>query len=202
MKIRFFDNRYLVYFCVCAAGLTGLIAHADTSGGAPRSRKLTLGELCERIDRAIKASETNENARKYPDVRSDIFLSATQRLEEIEKLGDRAALPFLEEKSLMINAPSSFRFRAAETYAKLATAEECATFLPKILKIDDVDKTIISWRYRVTPMCLNKIEAAIAMRELSNATVHRLVDAFVTYTQSAYYSNEAALIDNFLLKHC
>ena len=123
-------------------------------------------------------------------------------LNMVEKLGDRAALPFLEEKSLMTNAPGFIRARAAEAYASLATAEECAEFLPKILKVDDEDKTIISWRYRVTPTCLNKVEAAIAQNEMSKETLARLVDALVMYTQFAYSASEARHVDDFLLRHC
>ena len=123
-------------------------------------------------------------------------------LNMVEKLGDRAALPFLEEKSLMTNAYSFIRARAAEVYASLATGEECATFLPKILKIDDEDKTIISWRYGVTPICLGKIKEAAAKGELQEKTLERLTEAFVTYTQSAYYSLEATWIDDYLSKHC
>jgi hypothetical protein len=115
---------------------------------------------------------------------------------------DKSELTFLETASLRESTSKRDRVLAADTYANLATAEECATFLPKILKIDDEDKTIISWHSDITPVCLNKIEAAIAKNEMSKDTLARLVDAFVTYTQSAYYSNEAALIDNFLLKHC
>ena len=123
-------------------------------------------------------------------------------LNMVEKLGDRAALPFLEEKSLMTNASRFIRARAAEIYASLATGEECATFLPKILKIDDEDKTIISWRYAVTPACLNKVEAAIAQNEMSKETLARLVDALVMYTQFAYSASEARHVDDFLLRHC
>ena len=123
-------------------------------------------------------------------------------LNMVEKLGDRAALPFLEEKSLMTNASRFIRARAAEIYASLATGEECATFLPKILKIDDEDKTIISWRYAVTPACLNKVEAAIAQNEMSKETLARLVDALVVYTQFAYSASEARHVDDFLLRHC
>jgi hypothetical protein len=120
----------------------------------------------------------------------------------VEKLGDRAALPFLEEKSLMTNAPGPLRACAAKAYASLATGEECAALLPKILKIDDEDKTIISWRYGVTPICLGKIKEAAAKGELQEKTLEHLTEAFVTYTQSAYYSLEATWIDDYLSKHC
>ena len=123
-------------------------------------------------------------------------------LNMIEKLDDRAALPFLEEKSLMTNASIFIRARAAEVYASLATGEECAVFLPKILAIDDEDKTIISWRYGVTPICLGKIKETAAKGELQEKTLEHLTEAFVTYTQSAYYSLEATWIDDYLSKHC
>jgi len=68
--------------------------------------------------------------------------------------------------------------------------------------VDDEDKTIISWRYRVTPTCLRKIEEAATKGELQEKTLEHLIEAFVTYTQSAYYSTEATWIDGYLSKHC
>ena len=201
MKTRFF-HRYLVCCCVYAAGLIGLLVYADNGGDVPQERKLTLGELCERIDRAIKVAETNENARKHPDVRNDIFLSATRRLIEMEKLGDRAALPFLEEKSLMANAPRTFRARAAIAYIKIADVEECAEFLPKILAIGNEEKSAGGWRNRVTPMCLAKIDAGIAKHELSDESVARFMTALLTFAQSTDNSWEAKNADDFLSKHC
>jgi hypothetical protein len=165
-------------------------------------QKMPLDILIERFNRVEEKGVAYDKAHPPSENWGGWTELACQLVNTMSKQGGRNALPFLEEKSLSSSTCKSVRWRTALSYANLATAEECATFLPKILKIDDKDKTIISWRSDVTPVCLNKIEAAIAMRELPNATVHRLVDAFVTYTQSAYYSNEAALIDSFLLKHC
>jgi hypothetical protein len=50
----------------------------------------------------------------------------------IEKLGDRAALPFLEEKSLMTNAPGTLRSRAAIAYIKIADVGESVNLMRKL----------------------------------------------------------------------
>jgi hypothetical protein len=128
--------------------------------------------------------------------------AAAALMAAIGKKGGREVFPFLEEKILAPVTPAFVRSAAAEIYASLATAEECAEFLPKILKVDDEDKTIISWRYTVTPACLNKVEAAIAQNEMSRETLARLVDALVMYTQFAYSASEARHVDDFLLRHC
>ena len=128
--------------------------------------------------------------------------AAAALMAAIGKKGGREVFPFLEEKILAPVTPAFVRSAAAEIYASLATAEECAEFLPKILKVDDEDKTIISWRYRVTPTCLRKIEEAATKGELQEKTLEHLIEAFVTYTQSAYYSTEATWIDGYLSKHC
>ncbi|MEI6647932.1 MAG: hypothetical protein WCP12_17980, partial [bacterium] len=165
-------------------------------------QKVPLDILIGRFNRVEEKGVAYDKAHPPSDNWGGWTALACQLVNTMSKQGGRDALPFLEEKSLSSSTCKSVRRRTALSYANLATAEECATFLPKILKIDDEDKTIISWRSDVTPACLNKIEAAIAKNEMSKDTLARLVDAFVTYTQSAYYSNEAALIDNFLLKHC
>jgi hypothetical protein len=128
--------------------------------------------------------------------------AAAALMAAIGKKGGREVFPFLEEKILAPVTPAFVRSAAAEIYASLATGEECAEFLPKILKVDDEDKTIISWRYRVTPTCLRKIEEAATKGELQEKTLEHLIEAFVTYTQSAYYSTEATWIDGYLSKHC
>ncbi len=128
--------------------------------------------------------------------------AAAALMAAIGKKGGREVFPFLEEKILAPVTPAFVRSAAAEIYASLATGEECTEFLPKILKVDDEDKTIISWRYRVTPTCLRKIEEAATKGELQEKTLEHLIEAFVTYTQSAYYSTEATWIDGYLSKHC
>ena len=125
-------------------------------------------------------------------------------LNKMEKLGDRAALPFLEKKSLMETIPRVVRSRAAEVYVSLATAGECAVFLPKILQIDDEDKRIISWRSRVLPACLKKIEASIAKNELPAETLAVLTGKLLMFTQSqsVYNTGDCDSIDQFLVRHC
>ena len=186
MKTR----QVLHYLFVCAAVLYS--ASVAASQYADYSHR-PLSEMFEVYSRF----ETNFQAGSNYNVGAAAALMAA-----IGKKGGREVFPFLEEKILAPVTPAFVRSAAAEIYASLATGEECAEFLPKILKVDDEDKTIISWRYRVTPTCLRKIEEAATKGELQEKTLEHLIEAFVTYTQSAYYSTEATWIDGYLSKHC
>ncbi len=200
MKTLFFDTRCFVYCCVFTAGLLGLFARAD-SGGATQSRKLTLVELCERLDMGLKMAETNSDGKID---KHGLFGMAVQDVNSIGRLGDRAALPFLEEKSLMLNVPAFFRSCVAKNYVNLATAEECAAFLPKILKIGNETVWTASWRAGVVLACINKIEAAIAKNELPDETLNLLVAKLLAHTQSLSVPRRADgdMIDGFLNRHC
>ena len=198
MKTRLFDSRLFTRYCVCAAGLLGLFAHAE-SGGAPQSGKLTLGALCERIDRGLKMAETNSDEKVY---KNGIFSGAVRDVNAIGKLGDRAALPFLEGKSLSTNLPSDVRARATEVYVSLATAEECAAFLPKIFAVGNEEKSAGGWRNKVTPAGLAKIDAAIAKHELPDEIMARFQAALLMFAQSTDNSWGAKNADDFLSKHC
>lgn len=125
-------------------------------------------------------------------------------LNKMEKLGDRAALPFLEKKSLMENIPSTVRSRAAEVYVSLATAEECAAFLPEILKVGNQTVWTAGWRSGVLPACLRKIDDAIAQGEISDKTLNLLVEKLLAHTQSLSVPRlaDGDMIDRFLIRHC
>jgi hypothetical protein len=122
----------------------------------------------------------------------------------IEKLGDRAALPFLKEKSLMTNAPGFIRARAARAYASLATGEECAVLLPEMLKIDNQTVWTAGWRSGTLFLYLNRINDAIAKGELSDEAVNLLVGKLLAHTQSLSVPRVADgdMIDRFLIQHC
>jgi hypothetical protein len=131
--------------------------------------------------------------------------AASMLAAEIRKKADRSILPFLYEKSLSpATPPKSVRPTFAIAYADLATADECAAFLPEALAIDDEDKMISGWRCYVTPVCLDKIEAATAKGELSGETLNLLVTKLLVYTQSqsVYSSGDCEPIDRFLNRHC
>ena len=122
----------------------------------------------------------------------------------VEKLGDRAALPFLEEKSLMTNAPGPLRACAAKAYASLATGEECAALLPEMLKIDNQTVWTAGWRSSVLFLYLNRINDAIAKGELSDETLNLLVGKLLAHTQSLSVPRlaDGDMIDRFLIQHC
>ena len=128
--------------------------------------------------------------------------AAAALMAAIGKKGGREVFPFLEEKILAPVTPAFVRSAAAEIYASLATAEECAEFLPKILAIGNEEKSAGGWRNRVTPMCLAKIDAGIAKHELSDESITRFMTALLTFAQSTDNSWEAKNADDFLSKHC
>jgi hypothetical protein len=128
--------------------------------------------------------------------------AAAALMAAIGKKGGREVFPFLEEKILAPVTPAFVRSAAAEIYASLATGEECAEFLPKILAIGNEEKSAGGWRNRVTPVCLAKIDAGIAKHELSDESVVRFMAALLTFAQSTDNSWEAKNADDFLSKHC
>jgi len=128
--------------------------------------------------------------------------AAAALMAAIGEKGGREVFPFLEEKILAPVTPAFVRSAAAEIYASLATGEECAEFLPKILAIGNEEKSAGGWRNRVTPVCLAKIDAGIAKHELSDESVARFMAALLTFAQSTDNSWEAKNADDFLSKHC
>ena len=154
-------------------------------------RILAVATVC-----IVTAQDIPQGDRLTPETETE------RRIRLAGQSNDRSEMPFLEGTALSEDTERLDRKDAARTYLKLATAEECATFLPKILAVDDENKKIISWRYDVTPVCLSKIEEAIAANELPEETVTGLVTSFVMYTPTAYYTAEAVQIDGFLVKHC
>jgi len=190
MKTRFFNGRYLVYYCVCAVWLPLLYVRAED--GNTQNNQNTFTWLRERIDAAIRMSETNENARTYPDVRSDIFWNATQRVKAMGKLGDRAALPFLEEKSLMTNAPSSFRFNAALAYVKIANVDESVGLVRKLYE----DTSMQGQFDLITKDFLKKVN--MAEKSMTPKTREEINSLFLEIVQTAKTPRDARSADFFL----
>ena len=185
------NTRQISYYLIaCAVMLYS--ASAAASRYADYSRR-PLSEMFEVYSRF----ETNLQAGSNYNVGAAAALMVT-----IGKKGGRDVFPFLEEKILAPVTPASVRSRAAEIYASLATAEECAAFLPKILAIGNEEKSAGGWRNRVTPVCLAKIDAGIAKHELSDESVARFMAALLTFAQSTDNSWEAKNADDFLSKHC
>ena len=186
MKTR----QVLHYLFVCAAVLYS--ASVAASQYADYSHR-PLSEMFEVYSRF----ETNFQAGSNYNVGAAAALMAA-----IGEKGGREVFPFLEEKILAPVTPAFVRSAAAEIYASLATGEECAEFLPKILAIGNEEKSAGGWRNRVTPVCLAKIDAGIAKHELSDESVARFMAALLTFAQSTDNSWEAKNADDFLSKHC
>ena len=197
MKTHIIAARRFAVCCLCAAAWP--LPHACAESGGATGNPVTFERLRERFDAALKTAETNENARKYADVRNDIFTYAVRQVNAMGKLGDRAALPFLEEKSLSTNNWSLIRERAAVAYVKVADLDESVEFMRKIFAIND-NKGY--WRSTVTPLFLQKVEAAINNHAITDGTLQRALSVLVAYAQFPANSQEADYVDGFLVKHC
>jgi len=130
--------------------------------------------------------------------------AAAALMVAVGKKGGREVFPFLGEKALAPVTPAFVRAAAAEVYASLATGEECAAFLPEILKIGNQTVWTAGWRSSVLPACLHKIDDAIAKGELSDETLNLLVGKLLAHTQSLSVPRlaDGDMIDRFLIQHC
>ena len=131
--------------------------------------------------------------------RTSIAHNAVRLLDLVAHSGDRSLLPYLEEKSLDPEIRRSIRSAAAEVYVNIASVEECIEFMRKAFGIN-ADKGF--WRSRLTPLFLEKMEAAIANRSVPDETMERLLSLLMAHTQTTSYSREASWVDDFLVKHC
>jgi hypothetical protein len=100
----------------------------------------------------------------------------------VEKLGDRAALPFLEEKSLMTNAPGTLRSRAAIAYVGVADVGESVNLMRKLYD----DPSLRPRYYYISKFFLQKVkseEKSLTDEVKSDICTHLL--AIVQNTDSA-----------------
>jgi hypothetical protein len=130
MKTHILRSRRFAFGCVVAlllpwGGSCG--EDASSSSQAP-----SLGTLIRRIDKVQEKGVAYDNANPPSSNWGGWTTLACQLVGEMEKLGDRAALPFLEEKSLMANAPRTFRARAAIAYIKIADVGESVNLMRKL----------------------------------------------------------------------
>jgi hypothetical protein len=112
----------------------------------------------------------------------------------IEKLGDRVALPFLEEKSFMTNAPVTLRLRAAEAYVKIADVEESLEFMQKVYETQFIQGW---WRYSLNKKFLEKVRAE--EDTLTPETKKNIATFLLGIVQNVENSGEANDADRFLL---
>ncbi len=112
----------------------------------------------------------------------------------VEKLDDRAALPFLEGKCFMTNAPVFIRSRAAGAYVKIADVEESLEFMQKIYKTQFVQG---SRRYFLNKKFLEKVEAEESA--LTPETKEKVAKFLLGIVQNVEDSCEANDVDLFLL---
>jgi hypothetical protein len=112
---------------------------------------------------------------------------------EIEKLGDRSALLFLEEKSLMTNAPATFRSRAAITYIKIADAGESVNLMRKLYD----DHSLRSWYGYVSNFFLQKVKTE--EESLTEEVKRDICTHLLAIVQSADIPGDARNADRFLL---
>ena len=116
-------------------------------------------------------------------------------LNFIEKLDDRDALPFLEEKSFMTNAPSFIRGRAAEVYVKIADVEEGVLFLAKYCD----DPTVKRGKWLLIQQYLDKLTPEVKNR-LSSDALSRVHTVLLTIMQKTDVRDAANRINLYMLQ--
>ena len=197
MKTHILRSRRFASGCVVAL----LLPWGGTCGedAASSPQEPSLGTLIRRIDKVQEKGIAYDNANPPSSNWGGWTTLACQLVGEIEKLGDRAALPFLEEKSLMTNAPRTLRARAATAFVNISDLEEGVEFMRKISVINDNEGY---WRSTIVPLFLQKVEAAIASRSISKETLTRVLSVLLTYVQSPANSQEADYVDGFLVRQC
>ncbi len=184
------------FFCFNVHFLNGAVNNEDAAEqDAGGQRWLSVGEICRRLDATVMQTRTNA----YPWARSDMLVNSAKMLNRLGDVGDKTLLPYLAEKSLDAANPETVRERAALAYLKIADLDESAEFMRKIFEIND-NKGY--WRSTIAPLFLQKIEAAIANRSISDETLTRVLSVLVAYAQYPANSQEADYVDVFLMKHC
>jgi len=116
-------------------------------------------------------------------------------LNMVEKLGDREALPFLEEKSFMTNAPSFIRERAAEVYVNIADVEESVLFLAKYCD----DPTVKKGKWLLIQQYLDKLTPEVKNR-LSGDALSRVHTVLLTIMQKTDVRDAANRINLYMLQ--
>jgi len=111
----------------------------------------------------------------------------------MEKLGDREALPFLEEKSFMTNAPGILRARAATAYIGVADVGESVSLMRKLY----ADPSLRSWYDYVNKFFLQKVKAE--EESLTEEVKGDICTHLLTIVQSADTPRDARNADRFLL---
>jgi hypothetical protein len=202
MKTPILNFHWFAFSCIVSLMLPwGCFCGEDVTASP---QKVPLDILIGRFNRVEEKGVAYDKAHPPSDNWGGWTELACQLVNTMSKQGGRDALPFLEEKSLSSSTCKSVRWRTALSYANLATAVECATFLPKILKIRNETVWTASWRADVVPACINKIEEAIAKNELPDETLKLLVTKLLAHTQSPSVPRlaDGDVIDGFLNRHC
>jgi len=113
----------------------------------------------------------------------------------VEKLGDQAALPFLEEKSLMTNAPGILRARAATAYIGVADVEYSVLFLAKYCD----DPTVKQGKWLLIQQYLDKLTPEVKNR-LSSDALSRVHTVLLTIMQKTDVRDAANRINLYMLQ--
>jgi hypothetical protein len=191
MKTHILRSRRFASGCVVAL----LLPWGGTCGedAASSPQEPSLGTLIRRIDKVQEKGIAYDNANPPSSNWGGWTTLACQLVGEIEKLGDRAALPFLEEKSLMTNAPATFRSRAAITYIKIADAGESVNLMRKLYD----DHSLRSWYGYVSNFFLQKVKTE--EESLTEEVKRDICTHLLAIVQSADIPGDARNADRFLL---
>ena len=186
--------RRLAHGLACSLMLSGRCFCAETNS-VVADKQLSLEELHQRFDDTIAQLENSENAKKYPDVENQIIRYAVRTMNAIGKRGDRASLPFLEEKSLSTNTHALIRRATANAYVKIADLDECVEFMRKLYDDPSIQG---SWRYFLNKKFLEKVQTE--GETLAPETAEKVCSFLLCVVQRVENSGDAHDADRFLLE--
>jgi hypothetical protein len=171
-----------------------LAFHANTTSASSRAISYA-GHSLEELRTMFSDTEKKYAGTNDPNVRFSLVNANVGQITAIEQLGDRAALPFLEEKSLETSISSRVRENAAAAYVKIANVEEGVDFLQKYC----ADPTVKSGKWLLVQQYLDKY-GEHGKNGVSEAVGTHVLSVLLTIMQTTDVRDVANRINQCLLR--
>jgi hypothetical protein len=192
MKTHILTSRRFAYSCIVSLVLPWGCFCGERDEVVAKGWTLEL--LIERLRRVEEKGIAYDKAHPPSNNWGGGTEWACQLVNTIGRLGDRAALPFLEGKSLMTNAPSDFRERAAAAYVKIANLDESVGLMRKLNEDASAQG---AWRYLLNKAFLEKVKSEA--KSLTPKTMEEINSFLLEIVQNAKTPGDARNADLFLL---
>jgi len=192
MKTHILKSRRFALSCIISLMLPwGCFGGDDAT---PSAQRASLDTLIGRINRVEEKGIAYDKANPPSQNWGGWTELACQLVEEVEKQGDRAALPFLAEKSLDAASPKTVRERAAAAYVNIANLDESAEFMRKLNEDPSAQG---AGRYLLNKAFLEKVK--LEEKSLPSKTREAINSFLLEIVQNAKTPGDARNADLFLL---